>query len=83
MAQPGPSLHSPFCVLSSGPKFVMEIKNALLGILLQTPIKVLEQVNNLTVSFYMPVHNPVAWPALLHCLEHSDFKVSSQAARRA
>src|SRR4051794_15489467 len=41
---------------ASAAKFNMEIKNALLCILLLTPAKMLTQQDKLTISFYMPVH---------------------------
>jgi hypothetical protein len=63
----------------SGLKFNLEIKNALLAILLQTPAKVVEQMDKLTVSFYMPVHNPSTWQALLYALKASDFATRKAA----
>lgn len=63
----------------SGVKFNMEIKNALLAILLQTPAKVVDTTDKLTVSFYMPVHNPSTWQALLVALKISDFPTRKAA----
>jgi hypothetical protein len=63
----------------SGLKFNLEIKNALLAILLQTPAKVVESTDKLTVSFYMPVHNPSTWQALLNSLKTSDFATRKAA----